>query len=200
MRWFDLNNKTRVSLFTDWICILFTAQEKVAFVTWRPEGSSYIAIRAQFSRRFHHDGPADKTIRTLVNMFKRTGSLATEPVQGRSFISQWKDWSHQDIHWKESKIGESSVTMSLWLRSNSLKYNSGNSHENTYVLREIAPLMPSSGGIAKRCKIFSANQLSDLKTLKNLFSILYWSVFHELYQLNRISTRNISTVNIILYN
>ena len=27
---------------------------------------------------------------------------------------------------------------------NSLKYNSVNSHENTYVLRETAPLMPSS--------------------------------------------------------
>ena len=51
--------------------------------------------------------------------------------------------------------------------------------------------------VAKRCKMFSANQLYDFKTLKNLFSCLYWSVFHVLYQLNRISTRNLSTIHII---
>ena len=35
----------------------------------------------QFIRRFHHKGPTEKTTRTLVNKFKRTGSLATEPGQ-----------------------------------------------------------------------------------------------------------------------
>ena len=30
--------------------------------------------------------------------------------------------------------------------------------------------------VAKRCKMFSANQLYDLKTLKILFSCLYWCV------------------------
>ena len=40
----------------------------------------------------------------------------------------------------------------LWghlVSPNSLKYNSGNFDENTCVLRETAPLMPSSGGSCK---------------------------------------------------
>ena len=40
---------------------MFTVQEKVAIVTWRLQGSSYVAVRAQINSRFHHDGPADKT-------------------------------------------------------------------------------------------------------------------------------------------
>ena len=60
---------------------MFTAHE-VAIVMWRLQGSSYVAFQAQFNRRFHYDGPIDKTIHTLVNKFKRTGSLAMEPGQG----------------------------------------------------------------------------------------------------------------------
>ena len=81
--------------------------------------------------------------------------------------------------------------------TNSLKHNSGNSHENTYFCVRQRRSCHLAERVAKRCKMFSANQLSDLKTLKILFSCLYLSVFHVLYQLNRISTRNISTVNII---
>ena len=72
----------------------------------RLQGPSYVAIQAQFNCRFHHSGPTDKTICTLVNKFN----------------IQWKDWSHQDIHWKESKIIAASVTMSLCLIARSWIY------------------------------------------------------------------------------
>lgn len=58
-----------------------------AYQTWKLEGFSYSDIRTSFHQIFHKAGLTDKTIHTLVNKFKHTGTVATEPGQGHPSTS-----------------------------------------------------------------------------------------------------------------
>ena len=78
-------------------------------------------------------------------------------------------------------------------------------HENLHVLCETTLLVPSRGlSWWNHLHVFwswAGYSFYDLKTCKNKFSFLYWSLFYVLYELNKISRqikKNVTDIYVYL--
>ena len=57
---------------------MLTKEERIAVVSARLRGMTYVQTRADFARKFRKPGPTRLAIMNLVNKFQRTGSVADE--------------------------------------------------------------------------------------------------------------------------
>lgn len=75
---------------------MLTKEERIAVVSARLRGMTYEQVRTDFARRFRKTGPTRLAIKTLVNKFQRTGSVADEERPGRPAITPDTVQSVQD--------------------------------------------------------------------------------------------------------
>ena len=75
---------------------MLTIEERTALVYARLRGMTYEEVRKEFSRKFRKPGPTRLAIKTLVNKFKRTGSVHDEERPGRPAVTEETVQSIQD--------------------------------------------------------------------------------------------------------